>query len=98
VGVIAFGLALLIVSIKLPNLFGTTVREQPNAVAGSAAGHGPLDAARPVPDCGRSETDANLLPDWLKGEHKVLVAEGDVQASVDFSQSVTPSGCTEHDR
>ena len=33
VGVIAFGLAaLLIVSIALPNLFGTTVREQPNAV------------------------------------------------------------------
>ena len=25
------------------------------------------------------ETDANLLPDWLKGEHKVLVAEGDVR-------------------
>jgi hypothetical protein len=89
VGVIAFGLAaLLIVSIALPNLFGTTVREQPNAVVlARIQNMARFDAAT-----GRfqtlvdQETDSNLLPDWVKGEHKVLVAEGDVQASVDFSR------------
>jgi hypothetical protein len=89
VGVIAFGLAaLLIVSIALPNLFGTTVREQPNAVVLARL----QDMAQFDAATGRfqtlvdQETDANVLPDWLKGEHKVLVAEGDVQASVDFSR------------
>ena len=88
IGVIAFGLAaLLIVSIALPNLFGTTVREQPNAVVLARI----QDMAQFDAATGRfqtlvdQETDSNLLPDWVKGEHKVLVAEGDVEASVDFS-------------
>jgi hypothetical protein len=88
IGVLAFGLAaLLIVSIALPNLFGTTVREQPNAVVLARI----QDMARFDAATGRfqtlvdQETDSNLLPDWVKGEHKVLVAEGDVEAAVDFS-------------
>jgi hypothetical protein len=85
IGVAVAGL--LIVSLALPNLFGTTVHEQPNAVVLAQL----QDMARFDAATGRfqtvvdQETDANYLPDWIKGEHKVLVAEGDVEASVDFS-------------
>jgi hypothetical protein len=86
--VIAIGLTgLLVVSLALPNLFGTTVHEQPNAVVLAQL----QDMARFDAATGRfqtlvdQDTDANYLPDWVKGEHKVLVAEGDVEASVDFS-------------
>lgn len=84
----AAGLAgLLVVSLALPNLFGTTTREQPNSVVLAQID----DLSQYQAATGRFQTivdvdeDANLLPDWVKGEHKVLAAEGDVAASVDFS-------------
>lgn len=77
----------VVASLLLPNLFGTTIREQPNAVVLAQL----EDLAQFQAATGRFQTivdveeDANLLPDWLKGEHKVLAAEGDVAAAVDFS-------------
>jgi hypothetical protein len=77
----------LIGSVALPNLFATTVREQPDSVVlAKIEAMAELEAAS-----GRFETivdvekDANLLPDWVKGEHTVLVAEGDVVATVDLA-------------
>jgi len=76
----------LIVSLALPNLFGTTVREQPNAVVLARLD----DLSQYQAATGRFQTivdveeDADFLPDWVKGERKVLAAEGDVVAAVDF--------------
>jgi hypothetical protein len=88
VAVGAVGLVgLLVASLALPNLFGTTTKEQPNAVVLAQID----DLSNYQAATGRFQTivdvdeDANLLPDWVKGEHKVLAAEGDVAASVDFS-------------
>jgi hypothetical protein len=78
---------LLVASLALPNLFGTTTREQPNAVVLAQL----EDLAQYQAASGRFQTlvdvehDANLLPDWVKGERTVLAAEGDVAAAVDFS-------------
>jgi hypothetical protein len=90
-GVVALGAVivagLLVVSLLLPNLFGTTTREQPNAVVLAQL----EDLAQFQAATGRFQTivdveqDANLLPDWVKGERTVLAAEGDVAAAVDFS-------------
>lgn len=89
VAVGAMGLAgVLVASLALPNLFGTTTHEQPNAVVLAQID----DLSEYQAATGRFQTivdvdeDANLLPDWVKGEHKVLAAEGDVAASVDFSR------------
>jgi hypothetical protein len=78
---------LVVASLLIPNLFGTTIRERPNAVVLAQL----AELAQFQAATGRFQTivdveeDANLLPDWLKGEHKVLAAEGDVAAAVDFS-------------
>jgi hypothetical protein len=83
-GVVVAGL--LVVSLALPNLFGTTTHEQPNAVVLAQLD----DLSQYQAATGRFQTivdvdeDANYLPDWVKGEHKVLAAEGDVAAAVDF--------------
>jgi hypothetical protein len=87
-GLGAFAVAgLLIGSFALPTLFGTTVREQPNAVvlakiekmAELQAASGRFETVVDV------ESDDNLLPDWVKGERTVLVAEGEVAATVNFA-------------
>jgi hypothetical protein len=76
----------VIASLLIPNLFGTTIRERPNSVVLAQLS----ELAQFQAATGRFQTivdveeDANLLPDWLKGEHKVLAAEGDVAAAVDF--------------
>jgi hypothetical protein len=78
---------LLVVSLALPDLFGTTTKEQPNAVVLAQL----EDLAQYQAASGRFQTlvdveqDANLVPDWVKGERTVLAAEGDVAAAVDFS-------------
>lgn len=76
----------LIGSIGLPNLFATTVTEQPDAVVlAKIEDMAELEAAS-----GRFETivdvesDMKYVPDWVKGERTVLVAEGDVSATVDL--------------
>jgi len=87
-GLGAFAVAgLLIGSFALPSLFGTTVREQPNAVvlakiekmAELQAATGTFETVVDV------ESDTQLLPDWVKGERTVLVAEGEVAATVNFA-------------
>jgi hypothetical protein len=78
---------LLIASVSLPNLLGSTKTEQQNAVVLTRI----QDLARFQAATGRFQTivdvndAADHLPDWVKGEHKVLAAEGDVAAAVDFS-------------
>jgi hypothetical protein len=93
---------LLFVSLALPDLFGTTTREQPNAVVLAQL----EDLAQYQAASGRFQTlvdveqDANLLPDWVKGERTVLAAEGDVAAAVDFSDlgegalEISPDGAS----
>jgi hypothetical protein len=77
---------LLVASLALPNLFGTSTHEQPNAVVLAQLD----DLSQYQAATGRFQTivdvdeDANYLPDWVKGERKVLAAEGDVAAAVDF--------------
>lgn len=77
---------LLLVSLALPNLFGTTTHEAPNSVVLAQLD----DLSQYQAATGRFQTivdvdeDADYLPDWLKGERKVLAAEGDVVAAVDF--------------
>ncbi len=83
----AFGVALAATLVGLlQNPFGTTVHEEPNAVVLARL----EDLSRYEAATGRFETlvdqeqDANLLPDWVKGERTVLSAEGDVEAYVDL--------------
>jgi hypothetical protein len=70
----------------LQNPFGTTTRERDNAVVLARL----EDLSRYEAATGRFQTlvdqeqDANLLPDWVKGERTVLSAEGDVEAYVDL--------------
>jgi hypothetical protein len=83
-GVVVAGL--LVVSLALPNLFGTTIREQPDAVVLAQL----EDLAQYQAASGRFQTlvdieeDTDLVPDWVKGERTVLAAEGDVAAAIDF--------------
>jgi len=78
---------LLVASVALPNLLGSTTSEQPNAVTLARI----QDLARFQAATGHFQTivdvdnHANYLPDWVKGEHKVLAAEGDVAATVDLT-------------
>lgn len=78
---------LLVATFAWPNLFGTTTKEQNDAVVLAQI----EDLAQLQVASGRFETivdveeDARFLPSWVKGERKVLVAEGDVTATVDLS-------------
>ena len=79
--------ALLVASIGLPNPFATTTTEADDAVVLAAV----QDLARFEAASGRfatvvdREEDADYLPDFIKGERVVMVAEGDVIATVDLS-------------
>jgi hypothetical protein len=90
VGLFAVGaLALagvLVATFAWPNLFGTETKEQHDAVVLAEI----REMAELQVASGRFETivdvekDAKYLPSWVKGERTVLVAEGDVRATVDL--------------
>ena len=85
--------ALLVASFGLPNPFGTTTTEADDAVALAAVS----DLSRFEAAQGRFSTvvdrdeDADYLPDFVKGERVVMVAEADVVATVELS-GLTRSG------
>lgn len=72
---------------SLPNPFGSTEVERDHAVVLAEL----EDLSRYVAATGRFqaivdiEQDADYLPDFIKGERVIFVAEGDVEAYVDFS-------------
>jgi hypothetical protein len=80
-------LVLRIGGIELSNPFSETRRENPNAVV-LAELH---DQSRYVAASGRFQTvidtttDADYLPDAIKGSREIFVAEGDVDAWTEFS-------------
>lgn len=79
---------LLVATLAWPDLFDTTTREQNDAVVLAQI----EDLAELQVASGRFETivdveeDARFLPSWVKGQRTVLVAEGEVVATVDLSQ------------
>jgi hypothetical protein len=81
------GLVLLATPLSLPNPFGTDTRERPDSVVLAEL----RDLSRYVAMTGRFTTivdieqDVRYLPGFLAGERVVLLAEGDVEAYVDFS-------------
>ena len=87
VGSSALTIALLIGSLTSLNPFATHKTEQPSSVV-LAQLH---DMSRYEAASGRfqtlvdQDTTSSVLPQWMSGEHVVLSAEGDVEASVDMS-------------
>ena len=88
--VVGFGLVVLLflaTPLSLPNPFGTETKERPNSVVLAEL----RDLSRYVAITGRFTTivdieeDARWLPDFVAGERVVFLAEGDVEAYVDFS-------------
>lgn len=89
VGVVLVVAAVLISRFRtpqVPNPFSETHKENPNAVVLAEL----RDQSRFVAATGKFQTvlddqqDADYLPDWLKGQRVLFVAEGDVDASVEF--------------
>jgi hypothetical protein len=76
---------------SLPSPFQTTEQERPAAVLLTEL----RDQSEYVAAEARFSTvvdveeDADYLPDFLKGEKTTFIAEGDVEATVDFSQLTT---------
>lgn len=76
---------------SLPSPFQTTEQERPAAVLLTEL----RDQSEYVAAEARFSTvvdveeDADYLPDFLKGEQTTFIAEGDVEATVDFSQLTT---------
>ncbi|MCB1251366.1 MAG: DUF4230 domain-containing protein [Acidimicrobiales bacterium] len=87
---IAAGVILAVVLLvrTLPNVWSTTEVERDHAVVLAEL----RDLSRYVAATGRFTTvvdieqDADYLPDFVKGERVIYVAEGDVEGYVDFSQ------------
>jgi hypothetical protein len=92
IGVVAVGssvatLAVLVGSMTSLNPFATHVTQQPSSVVlAQLRDQSKYDAAT-----GRfqtlvdQDTTSSVLPQWASGEHVVLAAEGDVDATVDMS-------------
>lgn len=94
VGVAAVALVLAgLTGLSLPDPFATTEKERPHSVVLAEL----QDLSRYTAATGRFQTivdvedDADYLPDFIKGERVTMMAEGDVEAYVDFS-GVSASG------
>jgi hypothetical protein len=87
VGSSVLTVTLLVGSLTRLNPFATHVTEQPSSVV-LAQLH---DLSRYEAATGRfqtlidQDTTSSVLPEWASGEHVVLTAEGDVEATVDMS-------------
>lgn len=87
VGFAVVALIVLATPLSLPNPFATETKERPNSVVLAEL----RDLSRYVAVTGRFTTivdieeDAPYLPDFVAGERVVFLAEGDVEAYVDFS-------------